>query len=61
MQTELDDYESRCHGVGCDKRINCQRHQERESVMPWTPILPNVCKLEGKHWYIPIVSLADPK
>jgi hypothetical protein len=61
MQEELDAYEGRCHGVDCDKRVDCQRYQERDNLMPWTPIALNICKLEGVHWYVPIAPKADSK
>jgi len=60
MLKELDTYDSRCHGVGCNKRNDCLRFHEKNNLMPWTPIVPNLCVLEGKHWYKPHFGMKKP-
>ena len=55
VRPELDSYEIRCHGVRCEKRIDCLRFQEEiDNLMPWTRIADNLCELEENKWYEPI-------
>lgn len=34
---------TRCRGVGCERKLECLRHQQMENMGPRTPHVANAC------------------
>jgi len=45
---------SRCHGLQCSTREQCQRYLDREHYQCNTPFVSHLCDGEGLAYYIPV-------